>query len=59
MWRNWINCLMFFVKLKKHRRICWKQRTVSACAAKIVDFHNDQKTARGSSDEDLHHNRSK
>ena len=37
MRRNWINCLIFFVKIKNIDK-GWKQRTVFACAAKIVIF---------------------
>ena len=42
MWKNWINCLIFFVKIK-NIDIGWKQRTAFACAAKIVIFITTRK----------------
>ena len=47
MWRNWITCLIFFVKIKKHRRMLEAAHGLRMCS-KYCDFHNDQKTTRGS-----------
>ena len=49
MWRNWIICFIFFVKIKKHNII----RVLEAASgfrmrSKDSFFHNDQKTTRRS-----------